>query len=101
MPDLEYCESKKISLRSLHDEKWLQDNIEKDPKIIGLGEINIIERERRQSSGGRIDYLLHDPETNTMYETEIQLGPTDERHIIRTIEYWDIEREKEKISMFA
>jgi hypothetical protein len=26
-----------------------------------------------------------------MYETEIQLGVTDESHIIRTIEYWDIE----------
>jgi hypothetical protein len=26
------------------------------------------------------------------YELEIQLGPTDEAHIIRCIEYWDIER---------
>jgi len=26
-----------------------------------------------------------------MYETEIMLGSTDESHIIRTIEYWDIE----------
>jgi len=25
---------------------------------------------------------------------EIQLGPTDESHIIRTIEYWDIERKR-------
>lgn len=29
-----------------------------------------------------------------MYETEIQLGATDESHIIRTIEYWDIERRR-------
>ena len=28
------------------------------------------------------------------YEVEIQLGKTDESHIIRTIEYWDIERKK-------
>jgi hypothetical protein len=25
---------------------------------------------------------------------EVQLGPTDEAHIIRTIEYWDIERKR-------
>src|ERR1700704_4732422 len=28
------------------------------------------------------------------YEVEVQLGPTDEAHIIRTIEYWDIERKR-------
>ncbi len=33
-----------------------------------------------------------DPETKRRYEVEVQLGPTDEAHIIRTIEYWDIER---------
>jgi len=29
-----------------------------------------------------------------MYEVEIMLGATDESHIIRTIEYWDIERRR-------
>ena len=28
------------------------------------------------------------------YEVELQLGATDEAHIIRTIEYWDIERKR-------
>src|ERR1700716_1608607 len=28
------------------------------------------------------------------YEVEVQLGPSDESHIIRTIEYWDIERKR-------
>ena len=28
------------------------------------------------------------------YEVEIQLGSTDEAHIIRTIEYWDVERKR-------
>ena len=37
----------------------------------------IIERERKQSSGGRLDFLFLDPETQTMYETEIMLGDTD------------------------
>jgi hypothetical protein len=37
---------------------------------------------------------LQDPETQRRYEVELQLGPTDEAHIIRTIEYWDIERKR-------
>ena len=28
------------------------------------------------------------------YVVEIQLGPTDETHIMRTIEYWDVERKR-------
>jgi hypothetical protein len=37
---------------------------------------------------------LRDPETNRRYEVEVQLGTTDETHIVRTIEYWDIERKR-------
>ena len=48
----------------------------------------------KQASGGRIDFLLSDPETNTMYEVKVMLGRLDESHIIRTIEYWDIERRR-------
>jgi hypothetical protein len=51
-------------------------------------------RERRQSSGGRLDFLLFDAEADAMYEVEIMLGATDPSHIIRTIEYWDIESRK-------
>ncbi len=38
---------------------------------------------------GRLDLLLQDA-NQRRYEVEIQLGATDESHIIRTIEYWDI-----------
>lgn len=38
--------------------------------------------------------LLQDPEANLRHEVEIQLGSTDESHIIRTIEYWDIEKKR-------
>ena len=50
--------------------------------------------ERQQPSGGRIDLLLRDLDGDTRYEVEIQLGATDETHIIRTIEYWDLERRR-------
>jgi hypothetical protein len=89
--NLQYLRSEKISLKQHFNEKWLQDRIEEDPTILGLGELDIIQRERKQSSGGRLDFLFLNNETGTMYETEIMLGETDESHIIRTIEYWDIE----------
>lgn len=38
--------------------------------------------------------LLQDTDINKRYEVEIQLGKTDESHVIRTIEYWDIERKR-------
>jgi hypothetical protein len=91
---MQYVKCEKVSLKNYFDEKWLQDKIEEDPGLLGLGEITILMRERRQLSGGRIDFLLNETETDTWYEVEIQLGATDESHIIRTIEYWDLERKR-------
>jgi len=76
------------------DEKWLQDRIEEDPSLLGLGELEIAGREHRQPIGGRIDFLMKDVEAETFYEVEVMLGALDESHIIRTIEYWDIERQR-------
>src|SRR6266487_612549 len=76
------------------DEYWLQDQIFENPACLGLGELEAISRERRQSSGGRLDILLKDPSDDSMYEVEVMLGETDETHIIRTIEYWDNEKRK-------
>lgn len=92
--ELKYKTSKKIFLKKHFNEKWLQNRIEDDPSIIGLGDLDVIHRERKQSSGGRIDFLFLNSDLQTMYETEIQLGTLDESHIIRTIEYWDIERRR-------
>ncbi|MEI6320071.1 MAG: DUF5655 domain-containing protein [Pseudomonadota bacterium] len=75
-------------------EKWIQARIAEDPSIIGLGDLTLKDSERPQPSGGRLDLLLHDPDSNTRYEVELQLGRSDESHIIRTIEYWDYQRKK-------
>ena len=80
-----------ISLRDL-GEKWVQRQIADDPAILGLGDLVLKDRERRQPRAGRLDLLLQDPDSLKRYEIEVQLGPTDESHIIRTIEYWDHER---------
>lgn len=76
------------------NEAWLQDRIAEDPKILGLGDVVFRDRERLQPRAGRLDLLLQDAETRKRYEVEIQLGASDESHIIRTIEYWDIERKR-------
>ena len=76
------------------DEFWLQGQIVANPACLGLGELEVITRERQQASGGRLDILMKDPEDDSMYEVEVMLGETDETHIIRTIEYWDNEKRK-------
>ena len=75
-------------------EKMVQEQIADDPSILGLGKLELRDKERIQAHAGRLDLLLQDPETLKRYEVEIQLGATDETHIIRTIEYWDIERKR-------
>ncbi len=76
------------------NEYWLQDQIYENPACLGLGDLETLTRERRQSSGGRLDIMLKDPVDDTMYEVEVMLGETDETHIIRTLEYWDIEKRR-------
>ncbi len=87
---------KKLNLKNHGslNEVWLQDVIAKEPEILGLGDLVLKDKERKQPRAGRLDILLQDPEINKRYEVEIQLGKTDESHIIRTIEYWDIERKR-------
>lgn len=93
---MEYVKPRRLLLRTdpLLTEKWVQARIAEDPGILGLGELDVKDQERMQPRAGRLDMLLFDPETNTRYELELQLGATDEAHIIRTIEYWDIERKR-------
>lgn len=85
----------KVFIRSVgKDEYWLQDIIYENPKVLGLGNLVPLNKEKKQSSGGRLDILLKDPEQNSMYEVEVMLGETDPSHIIRAIEYWDNEKRK-------
>ncbi|MDE0205063.1 MAG: hypothetical protein OXP66_03395 [Candidatus Tectomicrobia bacterium] len=76
------------------NEKWLQNLIADDPSILGLGDLVFRDMERKQPRAGRLDLLLQDPDTKRRYEVELQLGATDEAHIIRTIEYYDIEKKR-------
>lgn len=96
MANLNYVKPEKISIKDHSDfnERWIQGIIADDPAILGIGDLILKDQERIQPRAGRLDLLLQDADTNRRYEVEIQLGKTDESHIIRTIEYWDIERRR-------
>ena len=93
---IRYTKPERIDLRSRreYDEKWVQGIIAADPSVLGLGDVVLRDRERTQPNAGRLDLLLQDLDASRRFEVELQLGPTDESHIIRTIEYWDIERKR-------
>jgi hypothetical protein len=75
-------------------EAWLQQQIAGDPSLLGLGDLTVFQHEKTQPTGGRIDFIMSDALNETRYEIEIMLGATDPSHIIRTIEYWDMERQR-------
>ncbi|TAM48082.1 MAG: hypothetical protein EPN55_01050 [Gammaproteobacteria bacterium] len=94
---LKYAKHEVVSLKDhpQFNEFWVRDRIVDDPSILGLGsELYVKDVERAQPKGGRLDLLLIDSDTDRRYEVEIMLGKVDESHIIRTIEYWDIERKR-------
>jgi hypothetical protein len=93
---LKYEKLTKLSIRSHPElsERWVQERLAEDPSILGLGDVIMKDKERIQSGAGRLDLLLQEADGNRRYEVEVQLGKTDESHIIRTIEYWDIERKR-------
>lgn len=76
------------------DERWLQDQIVNDPEILGIPNVFLRDRERQQPGAGRFDVLLETADNEKRYEVEVQLGATNETHIIRTLEYWDLERKR-------
>lgn len=93
---LTFKKPERLSLKTHPEfnEAWLQDRIADDPSLLGLGDLFLLDRERTQERAGRLDLLLSDPEQGRRFEVELMLGSTDESHIIRCIEYWDIERRR-------
>lgn len=85
-----------LSLKShpQFSERWLQDCICEDPSILGLGDVDVVAVEKPLPRAGRLDLLLHDEQLNRRYEVELMLGKTDPSHIVRCIEYWDVERRR-------
>ena len=80
MSQPQYFEPELVALKDRVglDERWVQARILENPRLLGLGELVVKDKERSQPAGGRLDLLLQDPETARRYEVEIQLGRTDE-----------------------
>mgnify|MGYP006116496075 CR=1 FL=1 len=93
---MDFIKSELVNLKSSkeHSEKWLQTQLAEHPEILGLGSITLREAERVQLNGGRLDLMFDDDSAKVRYTVELQLGATDETHIIRTLEYWDNERSR-------
>ncbi len=91
MQRINLISEKNITEANIRD--FLYDHPEILGEAIGVTNLQPIQKERKQSSGGRIDLLFGDDDNNR-YEVELQLGSTDESHIIRSIEYWDIEQKR-------
>lgn len=91
-----YTKAEVLNMKANQDlsERWVQDIVAADPTVLGLGDCVLRSYERSHSGAGRLDLLLQDQVSERRYVVELQLGPTDERHIIRTLEYWDIERKR-------
>jgi hypothetical protein len=65
-----------------------------ESRLLGLGDVELVGKEKIQPKAGRLDLLLHSEVLNRRYEVELMLGATDPSHIMRCIEYWDIERRR-------
>lgn len=96
MTMLKYAKHERLWLKSdsPFNENWLQERIAEDPSILGLGPLEVLQRERTQDRAGRLDLLLADSTKKRRYEVEIMFGAADPSHIMRCIEYWDIERRR-------
>ena len=93
---LKFYKPEPIKLKGHTDfnEKWVQQRIVDDPSLLGLDDAELVGTEKSQPKAGRLDLLLHDELLNRRYEVELMLGATDPSHILRTIEYLDIERRR-------
>lgn len=96
MDQVKYVRHERLSLKghATLNERWVHDRLAEDPALLGLGSLVLKDRERIQPRAGRLDLLFQDQNSERRYEVEVQLGATDESHIIRTLEYWDIERNR-------
>lgn len=51
---------KPISLKRSEslNERWVQEQIAEDPSMLGLGDLQLVDKERPQPNAGRLDLLL-------------------------------------------
>lgn len=97
MSDFHVVPAKSVRLRALgKNEAWLEEQVRLRVDMLGpeFEGTEVVASQRPTQGGGRLDLLLQDSERDRRYVVELMLGQLDESHLIRTIEYWDIERRR-------
>ncbi|MCC6574022.1 MAG: hypothetical protein IT462_09535 [Planctomycetes bacterium] len=95
--DYELVSAKSVRLRTIaKNEAWLEERLRANPALLGpeFEGTKFLDNQRPTPGGGRLDLLLYDDENDRRYVCELMLGSLDEAHLVRTIEYWDIERRR-------
>lgn len=77
-------------------ERQLHEHIHANPEVLGIPDVEVCGSEVIQSGGGRLDLLLQSKSYYERYAVEIQRGEPDESHIVRMLEYWDLEQRRSK-----
>lgn len=76
-------------------EQSLVERINEDPSVLGLGDLDL---KRASWRSRQISLLLESPAESVLFVVELQLGPTDDRHIMRVMERWLTERKRQRLS---
>ena len=63
LPKLTKATPVSMSRHTAINEEWLEERINADTSLLGLGDLDVIERQKSQPTGGRLDLLLRDPDT--------------------------------------
>jgi hypothetical protein len=76
-------------------EQSLVERINEDPIVLGLGDLDL---KRASWRSRQISLFLESPAESVLFVVELQLGPTDDRHIMRVVERWLTERRRQRFS---
>jgi hypothetical protein len=73
---VDYAEPKSVDLKTHAglNERWVQARGVDNPSLLGLGNLDVKDQERRQPRAGRLDLLLQDPESNLRNGPPVQVA---------------------------
>ena len=78
---------------SANAEQSLVERISEDPTVLGLGDLDL---KRASWRSRQVSLLLESPTELVLFVVELQLGPTDDRHVVRVVDRWLTERKRQR-----
>lgn len=88
--------AEEINMRSHseYNEAWLERQLIPDLSLLGLGSLKILSSQRSQKNGGRLDVIAEDRANESLYVIEFMLGQLDAGHLVRVLDYWLREKQR-------